>query len=94
VIVLAVGPSLTVPGKLSDPTLQLVDQQGTILDENDNWGDSVNKQAIIASGVAPANAVESAIIATLPSNDAQYTAIVRGAGGATGVAVVQVFALN
>lgn len=54
----------------------------------------MNKQAIIASGVAPANAFESAIIATLPSNDAQYTAIVRGAGGATGVAVVQAFALN
>ena len=94
VIVLAVGPSLTVPGNLPDPTLQLVNQQGTILDENDNWGDSANKQAIIDSGLAPANAAESAIIATLPSNNAQYTAIVRGVGGTTGVAVVQVFALN
>jgi CSLREA domain-containing protein len=93
-IVRAIGPSLSVPGKLPDPTLQLVNQQGTILDENDNWGDSANKQAIIDSGVAPANGFESAIIATLPSNNAQYTAIVRGAGGATGVAVVDVFALQ
>jgi hypothetical protein len=94
VIVLAIGPSLNVPGKLTDPTLQLVNQQGTILDENDNWGDSANKQAIIDTGVPPTNASESAIIATLPSGNAQYTAIVRGVGGATGVAVVQVYALN
>ena len=82
------------PVKLPDPTLQLVNQQGTVLDENDNWGDSANKQAIIDSGVVPGNAAESAIIATLSSNNAQYTAIVRGVGGATGVAVVQVYALN
>jgi CSLREA domain-containing protein len=94
VIVRAIGPSLTVPGKLSDPTLQLVNQQGTILDENDNWVQSPNKQAIMDSGVAPTNDSESAIIATLPSNNAQYTAIVRGVGGATGVAVVEVFALK
>ena len=94
VIVLAVGPSLTVPGKLTDPTLQLVNQQGTVLDENDNWIQSPNKQAIIDTGVAPTNDFESAIIATLPSGNAQYTAIVRGVGGATGVAVVQVYALN
>ncbi len=50
--------------------------------------------AIIDSGVAPSNAAESAIIATLPSGNAQYTVIVRGVGGATGVAVVQVYALN
>ena len=55
---------------------------------------SPNKQAIIASTVAPSNNLESAIIATLPSNGAQYTAIVRGVGGTTGVAVVEVFALN
>ena len=82
------------PGKLTNPTLQLVNQQGTILDENDDWQQSANKQAIIDSGVAPTDPSESAIIATLPSNNAQYTAIVRGVGGATGVAVVQVYALN
>jgi CSLREA domain-containing protein len=94
VIVRAIGPSLDVPGKLNDPTLQLVNQQGTILDENDNWVDSANKQAIIDSGVAPTNSAESAIVATLPANAAQYTAIVRGAGGATGIAVVDAFVLH
>jgi hypothetical protein len=35
-----------------------------------------------------------AIVQTLPANGAQYTAIVRGVGGTTGIAVVEVFALN
>lgn len=43
---------------------------------------------------APTDNRESAIIATLPSNNAQYTAIVRGVGGTTGIAVVEVFALD
>jgi CSLREA domain-containing protein len=94
VIIVALGPSLPLAGKLGDPTLQLVTQNGTVLDENDNWPQSADKQAIIDSGVAPTNDLESAIIATLPSNNAQYTAIVRGVGGTTGIAVVEVFALN
>jgi CSLREA domain-containing protein len=94
VIIVALGPSLPLAGKLGDPTLQLVTQNGTVLDENDNWPQSADKQAIIDSGVAPTNDLESAIIASLPSNNAQYTAIVRGVGGTTGIAVVEVFALN
>jgi hypothetical protein len=85
---------LSVPGKLEDPTLELHDQNGTVLDSNDNWIDSPNKQAIIDSTIPPANNFESAIVATLPSGGAQYTAIVRGVSNTTGVAVVEVFALN
>lgn len=94
VIVRAIGPSLNVPGKLADPTLQLVNEQGTPVDENDNWIQSPNKQAIMDSGVAPTDNNESAIIATLSSGGAQYSAVVRGVGGTTGVAVVDVFVLN
>ncbi len=94
IIVRAIGPSLLVPGKLEDPTLELHDQNGTVLDSNDNWIDSPNKQAIIDSTVAPTNNFESAIVATLASAGAQYTAIVRGVNTTTGVAVVDVFALN
>jgi predicted outer membrane repeat protein len=94
VIVEALGPSLSVPGKLEDPTLELRDANGTVLDANDNWVDSPNKQAIIDSTIPPGNDSESAIIATLPAGGAQYTAIVRGVNNATGVAVVEVFALN
>jgi hypothetical protein len=94
VIVRALGPSVPVPGTLADPTLQLINQQGTVLDANDDWQDSPNKQAIIDSTVPPANDAESAIVQTLPANGAQYTAIVRGMAGTTGIAVVEVFALN
>jgi hypothetical protein len=94
VIVRAIGPSLSVAGKMADPTLELRDSNGALIDSNDNWKDSPNKQAIIDSTIPPTNDFESAIVATLPANNASYTAIVRGAGGTTGIAVVEVYALN
>jgi hypothetical protein len=93
VIVRAIGPSLSIPGKLDDPTLELRDQNGGLIDSNDNWIDSPNKQAIIDSTVPPTNNLESAIVATLPSSGAQYTGIVRGTNSSTGIAVVEVYAL-
>jgi hypothetical protein len=94
VIVEALGPSLSVPGNLADPILELRDVNGALIDMNDNWIDSPNKQAIIDSTIPPSNDFESAIVATLPAAGAQYTAIVRGVNNATGVAVVEVFALQ
>jgi hypothetical protein len=94
VIVEALGPSLSVPGKLEDPILELRDGNGGLVDMNDNWVDSPNKQAIIDSTIPPGNDFESAILATLPADGAQYTAIVRGVNGTSGIAVVEVFALN
>jgi len=93
VIVRAIGPSLNVAGKMADPTLQLVDGNGTQVAFNDNWRS--NQEAdIIATTVAPTNDLESAIVATLSGNGSNYSAIVRGANGTTGIAVVEVFALN
>jgi hypothetical protein len=92
VIIRALGPSVPVPGALADPTLELHDSNGAILESNDNWVDSPNKQAIIDSTIPPPNNLESAIVRTL--TPANYTAIVRGAGGTTGIAVVEVYALN
>jgi hypothetical protein len=94
VLIRAIGPSLSIAGKLADPTLELHDSNGTLLEENDNWVDSPNKQAIIDSTIPPNNDMESAIVRTLPSNGAQYTAIVRGVNNATGIAVVEVYALQ
>ena len=93
VIVRAIGPSLSVPDKLANPTLQLF-QGNNPIGSNDNWGDSADKQAIISSGVAPTNDLESAIITTLSANNAQYTAVVRGANGGTGTGVVEVYDLD
>src|SRR6185436_15607755 len=66
VIVRAIGPSIPVAGKLADPTLELHDANGGMLEANDDWVLSNNKQAIIDSGLAPTNDAESAIIRTLP----------------------------
>jgi hypothetical protein len=92
VIVRAIGPSLPIAGKLDNPTLELRDGSGTLLEANDNWVDSPNKQAIIDSTVPPSNDLESAIVRTLPP--ANYTAVVRGVSDTTGIAVVEVYALQ
>ena len=94
VIIRAVGPSLSISGKLADPTLQLVDPNGSVLEANDNWVDSPNKQAIINTTIPPSHDLESAIVRTLPANGASYTAIVRGVNSSSGIAVVEVYALQ
>jgi hypothetical protein len=93
VIVRAIGPSLPLQGKMADPTLELRDGNGALLDSNDNWVDSLNKQAIIDSTIPPTNNLESAIVAMLAGNNSGYTAIVRGVNGTTGIAVVELYAL-
>ena len=92
VVVRAIGPSLNLPGKLENPTLELRDGNGVLIKSNDNWR-SDQEAEIMAAGVAPANDLESAIVATLPVN-ASYTAIVRGVDGTSGVALVEVYGLN
>jgi uncharacterized protein YkwD len=93
VIIRATGPSLNIAGQMTNPTLQLVDVNGTQVAANDDWR-SDQEVEIRATGVAPANDQESAIVATLSGNGTPYTAIVRGANNSTGIAVVEVFALN
>jgi len=93
VIVRAIGPSLTgISDVLADPTLELHDANGALLMSNDNWKDDANQAAeLMANGMAPRNDFESAIITTLPPG--QYTAIVAGSNGGTGVAVAEVYHL-
>jgi hypothetical protein len=95
VIIRAIGPSLTgfgVPGALANPTLDLF-QGSTLLFSNDDWQNSVQQAEIAASGLAPSNAAESAIIWTLIPGQG-YTATVRGKNGTTGVGVVEAYDLD
>ena len=92
VLIRAIGPSLPLNGALADPVLELHDAN-TLLETNDNWIDSPNKQAIIDTTIPPTNDAESAIIRTLPAN-AAYTAIVRGANNSAGIALVEVYDLD
>jgi hypothetical protein len=94
VILRAIGPSLAaagISGALTDPILELHDSQGSLIFQNDNWGGD-QKQQIIDSTIPPSDDRESAIVATLAPG--AYTAIVRGAGNATGVALVEVYLLD
>lgn len=93
VIVRAIGPSLPVAGALANPMLELRDSSGGLILSNDNWR-SDQEAKIIATTVAPTNNLESAIVATLPANGANYTAIVRGANNGTGIGLVEVYDLD
>ena len=79
VIIRAIGPSLSQYGLsnvLADPTLELHDGNGALLESNDNWQDDPDQAARIrAANLAPSNPLESAIWVSLaPGN---YTAIVQ-----------------
>lgn len=91
VIVRAIGPSLPLSGRLGNPTLELRNGNGALIAANDNWR-SNQEVEILATNIPPSNDLESAIVRDLtPGN---YTAIVRGVNSATGIAVVEAYALH
>ncbi|MEY2603605.1 MAG: hypothetical protein QOH31_1386, partial [Verrucomicrobiota bacterium] len=94
VLIRAIGPSLTaagVPNALQDPVLELHDGNGNVIASNDNWKDLQQGQ-IEATGQAPVDFRESALIATLPQGS--WTAIVSGKNGTSGVGLVEVFRIR
>ena len=94
IILRAIGPSLTqlgIPDALVDPTLELYNGDGSLISQNDNWR-SDQEQQILASALAPSDDRESAITATLMPGP--YTAIVRGAGNSTGIALFEIYRLT
>jgi len=94
VIIRAIGPSLTnlgIPGALVDPVLELHGPGGFVTITNDNWRDT-QETDIKATGIAPSNNLESAIVAMLPPG--AYTAIVRGNNSGTGVGLIEAYDLN
>jgi hypothetical protein len=76
---------------MANPTLELRNANGGVVGFNDNWR-TTQQTAIINTGVPPTNDAESAIVTSF--SPGAYTAIVRGANGTTGVAVVEVYQLN
>ena len=90
-IIRGIGPSLAVAGKLLDPQLELFNADGTLLQANNNWRDTQESE-INATTIPPSNNLEAAIVATLPAGS--YTAVLRGADGGTGVALIEVYALD
>jgi plastocyanin len=103
VIIRALGPELTqygITNALDNPRLELHNRTGALIGSNDNWQTTIlgglittnQVNQIQNSGYPPTAASESAIIANLqPGN---YTALVRGVGNTTGVALLEVYELD
>lgn len=100
VLVRGMGPSTNLAGALADPTLELHDGPGALIASNDNWrttqiGGIITADQVAdiqATGAAPGNDTESALIGTLaPGN---YTAQIRGANSTTGLGVAEAYDLN
>ncbi|MEO8440273.1 MAG: hypothetical protein ABI540_08640 [Spartobacteria bacterium] len=93
VVVRALGPSLASAGiadPLGNPTLQLFDSNGLSVGFNNDWqDDAAQATQLVALGIAPTAAAESAIVATLPPGS--YTAVVAGQSGTTGVGLIEVY---
>jgi predicted methyltransferase MtxX (methanogen marker protein 4) len=91
IVVRAIGPTLGnfgVAGVLADPSLELVSSNGVVIRANNNWQES-QKAEVESFNLAPDHINESALVETIaPGN---YTAIVRGVGNTTGVALVEVY---
>jgi len=96
VVVRALGRSLAsfgVSNPLTDPVLTIYDSQGSVIASNDNWQSDPNNVVLLPkNGLAPPNPFDSALVLHLPAGE--YTAIVRGATGATGNALVEVYHLH
>jgi hypothetical protein len=93
-IVRAIGPSLGQAGvadALSNPTLSVRNADGIQVAANDDWK-STQRDEIQATGVAPNNDLESAYVGYFGAGN--YTAIVSGVQGATGIGLVEVYNLQ
>jgi len=94
VILRAIGPSLTgfgIANPLADPVLELHASDQTLIASNDNWQDS-DETGITATGLAPSNLLESAMVETLDPGG--YTAVMSGKNGTTGIGLVEVYDLD
>jgi hypothetical protein len=89
------GPSLAQFGLtnvLADPTLEVHNGNGSIMISNDDWeSDAVMAAQLTANGLALDDPKESGIFLTLPQGS--YTAILAGAGGGTGIGVVEIYSI-
>ncbi len=100
VLVRAAGPALAafgVTGPLSNPRLTLRDAGGSTVAANDDWGSAGNpdavREAMTQLGAFPfaTGSRDAALLITLPPGG--YTAVVEGAPGEAGVALIEVYEL-
>jgi hypothetical protein len=93
IVVRGIGPSLAQFGLsnvLADPTLELRDSNGALLISNDDWqNDPAQAAQLSARGLAPQDAKESGIFASLPSG--AFTAILGGKNAGIGIGLIEIY---
>ena len=93
-IVRGIGPSLAAFGvgdALQNPTLELFSGNARLA-ANDNWAKNSNAVEIVATGLAPTNPDESALLVTLAPG--AYTALLRGTNSGTGTGLIEFYDLE
>jgi hypothetical protein len=91
VVIRGIGSSLAAMGvtdSLQDPYLELHDKFGTVIASNDNWRDTQETE-IIATGLAPTDDHESAIVIALSGG--AYTTILSGVDQTVGIGLVEAY---
>lgn len=91
IVVRGLGPSLasSIANALPNPTLTIFNSLGIAVAQNDDWQQDPNASGLQAVGLAPSNALEAAILLTLPPGN--YTAILSDADGNSGVGLVEIY---
>ena len=90
-----IGPSLAnngISNPLSDPLIELHNGSGNLVATNNNWAQSPNAATIQTHGLAPSDARESALLATL--NAGNYTVVLRGVNNVQGIGLVELYDLQ
>jgi len=92
IVVRALGPSLAnlgVPGVLANPTLEVYDSDGVLVQQNDNW--TTLPSGTVPAGFEPSNPAEAVVVASLAPGS--YTAVLRSADGTQGNALCELYDL-
>jgi hypothetical protein len=95
-LIRAVGPKLAsfgVTGALVDPKLEIHDSFDVIVSQNDNWDPAHASvfAAVGAFGLDAGSRDAALVVSLLPGS---YTALVRGADGGTGEALIEIYEIR
>ena len=94
VVLRGIGPSLAKAGvshPLPDPLLELHASDGSVILTNNDWH-GAQEAEITASGLAPQDERESALVATLAPGT--YTVVIRDVTGLSGTGLVEVYDIS
>ena len=91
-----IGPSLRgVSGTLQDPVITIENAAGATIADNSDWRESQQAE-ITATGLAPTDDREAALIVSLPGSEAgtTYTATLTGVQDGQGIGLIEIYDLG